>query len=140
MKSFFRFFLPAALTAALLPGCASLPFGQASLVDTDWTLQSLADHAGSTGAGGKAPTLHLDGGSQRAYGFAGCNRFMAGYEVAGNSIRFTSPAATMMACADGMALEQSYLASLALVTSYTLEGRTLTLKVADKPVAVLQAK
>ncbi len=142
MKPVARLFLMTTLASALLAGCSSLALhsGQASLLDTDWELVSLSEHAGVTGAGGKSPSLRLDAASQRAAGFAGCNRYNAGYELAGNSIRFNAPVATRMACMDGAAIEQSFLASLPLVTSYVVAGRTLTLKVADSTVAVFRAR
>lgn len=141
MKSVMRPMLPAALCAGLLSACAGLPSasGQAGLQDRNWVLVALAERSSPQGAGGKSPTLRLDTSTRRAAGFAGCNRYSAGYELAGNSIRFTAPIATRMACMEGMDVEQSFLASLPLVTRYTIVGNTLTLKMADNPVAIFQA-
>lgn len=139
MKTLFQL-SPWLLPAVWLAGCAHLPFQQPGLVGTEWELVSLADHAGSIGAGGPAPILTLDATSQRAAGFAGCNRYFAGYELAGASIRFSAPGATRMLCRDGMALEQSFLASLPLITSYAVADGRLTLSAGGKPLAVFRAK
>lgn len=132
--------LSAALCATLLSACASLPpeSGPAGLVDRDWALVSLDERSNAQGAGGKPLTLRLDSKAGRAAGFAGCNRYSAGYELAGNSIRLTAPVSTRMACMEGMDVEQSFLASLPLITSYTIVGRTLTLKVAEHAVATFR--
>ena len=69
----------------------------------------------------------------RAGGFAGCNRFSAGYELSGDQLRFGAAIATRMACVGGMELERDYLQALSRVTRYRLQGSTLTL-LADKDV------
>ncbi len=132
---------PAALGLVVLSACGTLPLGAgpAALVDRDWVLVSLDAHDQPLGAGGKPLTLRLDSGAGRAAGFAGCNRYSAGYELAGNSIRLMAPVSTRMACLEGMDVEQSYLAGLPLVTSYTIVGDTMMLKVAERTVATFRS-
>lgn len=141
MSHVIRPMLPALLGASLLAACSALPSasGTAALQDRDWVLVALGERSNPQGAGSKSLTLRLDTKTRRVAGFSGCNRYSAGYELAGSSIRFTAPISTRMACMDGMEVEQSFLASLPLVTSYTIVDKTLTLKMADNPVATFRA-
>jgi heat shock protein HslJ len=87
------------------------------LADTEWLLGSV----GSTPvvSGTNADLLFSD---TDAGGFAGCNRFFASYTTDGtSSLTFGPVATTMIACDDATnAFEQSYLAALATVASYTI--------------------
>lgn len=141
MSHVIRPMLPVLLCTSLFAACSMLPSASetAGLQDRDWVLVSLGERGNPQGAGSKSLTLRLDTSTRRAAGFAGCNRYSAGYELAGNSIRFTAPISTRMACMEGMEVEQSFLASLPLVTSYTIVDKTLTLKMADNPVATFRA-
>lgn len=68
----------------------------------------------------------MDDGS--VAGQSACNRYMGSAEVNGQAIQFSQMASTMMACEEPvMALEQAYLAALAVVESGTSDGETLTL-------------
>ena len=63
-------------------------------------------------------------------GSSGCNRYFAGITVDGVDLGITPPVATRDTCAsppDVMALERAYLAVLAKVSSFTLDGDRLEL-------------
>ncbi|MEM8606632.1 MAG: META domain-containing protein [Myxococcota bacterium] len=101
-------------------------------MDAEWVLSELEGAPAAKGAGGKSPTLTLHGTEKRASGFAGCNRFTGGYELGDEgTLRFPGVAMTMMACPDGMELEQSYSKALGATTSYEIEGNSLVLKAED---------
>ena len=83
-------------------------------------------------------------GSDRTLtGSAGCNRYSAGYTTHGNSIEIEPAALTRKACASPegvMEQENDYVAALTQATSYTVEGRMLTLLAAEgTTVATYQA-
>nr|NLD39680.1 META domain-containing protein [Actinomycetales bacterium] len=61
-------------------------------------------------------------------GSGGCNRYNASAEVEGDSITFTPPASTMMACdEDTMAVESAYFEALLAASSFTATAETMTL-------------
>jgi heat shock protein HslJ len=67
-------------------------------------------------------------------GSAGCNTYSASYRAERGTLTIEPPVATEKACPDPagvMEQEQTYLASLALATSYRIEGETLSLLTAD---------
>jgi heat shock protein HslJ len=111
----------------------------ASLDNREWTLVGLGEIAAPLGAGGRPATIQFDPATGRAAGFAGCNRYGAGYTVAGDSLTFGAAVSTKMACADGDALERGYLAMLPAIKSYTLSDSTLTLSGSDGPLARFRA-
>ncbi len=70
--------------------------------------------------------LRIDG--ERASGYGGCNTFSAGVANEGARLRFTSIAATRMACAQSsMATERNMLAALERTRAYRLESGELVL-------------
>lgn len=67
-------------------------------------------------------------------GSAGCNRYMASYEIKGDTMTIGAAASTRRLCAqpDGvMAQEAAFLALLPDVATYTISGNQLDLKSAD---------
>jgi heat shock protein HslJ len=100
------------------------------LIGPNWTLVDLFDKPAPPGAGGRAPTLVIEGGAEpRASGFAGCNRWSSGYTLGGpERIQFTAPASTKMACASGMEVEQQFLAMLTATRAYVLFDSNLVLQ------------
>ncbi len=103
----------------------------ASLDTREWALVELGELAAPPGAGGRPATIQFDPTAGRAAGFAGCNRYSAGYTLAGDSLTFGPAISTRMACADGDELERGYLAMLPAVRRYALSDSTLTLNGPD---------
>lgn len=115
------------------------PAATVSLDGREWILFGLGERTDPLGAGGRPATIQFDPTSSRAAGFAGCNRYSAGYTLTGDSLKFGPAMSTKMACADGDELERGYLAMLRVVTTYQLSDSTLILKGADAPVALFRA-
>ena len=111
----------------------------APLDNREWALVGLGEVAAPLGAGGRPATIQFDQAAGRAAGFAGCNRYSAGYAVTGDSLRFGPAISTKMACADGDELERGYLAMLPAIRSYALSDSTLTLNGSDGPLARFRA-
>ena len=80
---------------------------------------------------GTTPTLTFEAGT--VTGHAGCNRFRAGYTVAGNRVTIAPPAVTRMACpAQGvMEQEREVLAALQSTSTWSIEGGVLDMHRAD---------
>lgn len=89
----------------------------------------------TAGADHRHPTLRFEPDSARVGGFAGCNQFGGPYTVSGDSLRFGSLVATMMACSEGMQVESRYLAALAATRRYELSSTQLELFGPSGPVA-----
>jgi heat shock protein HslJ len=115
------------------------PASTASLEGREWTLVALGEQSAPPGAGGRPATIQFDGGTGRAVGFAGCNRYSGRYTVAGASLTFGPAVSTKMACTDGDELERSYLAILPRVTSYTVSDTGLILDGSAGPLARFRA-
>jgi heat shock protein HslJ len=66
---------------------------------------------------------------QSAGGSSACNSYFGGYEISAGAISFSDIGMTMMACVDQevMDSEDSYLAALARVDSFTSDGTSLVL-------------
>jgi heat shock protein HslJ len=112
-----------------------------TLAYTEWTLVELAGEPVETGADLQAPTLVLDLEEARAAGSGGVNRFGGSFALAEGELRFGPLMTTRMAGPeDAMQREQAFLAALERVTSYELDGRTLTLLAKDEAVARLSCR
>lgn len=128
-----KILLPFFLMAGLVMGCApdgtysAAPPVEASfqLAGKEWALVELN---GQAVAESKQPvTLNLTT-DNKVNGNAGCNRFFGSYQILPEKrIRFKDVGATLMACAEGMATEQAYLAVFKEADSYSLTGSTLSL-------------
>lgn len=102
------------------------------LEGTRWGLTVLNGRPAPAGADGRPVDLTLDPDEGRAAGFSGCNRFTGGYSIAQRrdgspGLSFGPAAGTMMACPEGMELEQEFLQTLPKTTGYRIQGDTLTL-------------
>ena len=71
--------------------------------------------------------LHFHDAEKRVSGSSGCNRFNGSYEQAGDALSFGQMMSTMMACADGMALEQEIFGSLGRVAHFSMREDELVL-------------
>src|SRR5678816_589610 len=131
------------LLFVVMAGCAktppekhdAIPESARSIEDRDWNLVALGALDHPLGAGGKPATLRFDTGTRRAGGNAGCNRYNAGYVLAGDSLRFEAAMLTRMACVDGMELENAWLGAMARVVTWSATDSTLTLSGPDGPLA-----
>ena len=110
------------------------------LEGTKWALDEIGGQPSGHGAGGKPVTLLLSAADRRASGFSGCNHFTGSYQAAGDTLTFGAVAMTMMACADGMELEQAFGAALAETRSYRISGRELDLLADTAVVARFKAR
>ena len=117
----------------LEPDASCAPrFRTARLEGTEWRLVALGDDAFAAAPGGPPrPSLLLRGEDRRASGSDGCNRFMAGYELEGDSLRFTQAASTMMACPDGMDVSRRFNEALTSTVRWRVLGRQLELQGED---------
>lgn len=117
--------------AGLLAGCT----GNGSpppLPGTAWRLSEIRD-----GTGAPVPVLpgtevtavfSADG---KVTGSAGCNRYFAWYTTDGERITVTGAGSTKMFCGDpeGVMIQESrFLELLTAATSYSIDGKTLTLQ------------
>ncbi len=126
------FALPLILTATLaLTACHTmndrrapeLTVQKAPLDFTTWELLALN---GQPADSARPPTLSLDSKQMRAFGFAGCNRYFAGYKADGQFLSFSQAGSTKMLCPD-MATEDAFLKALSATTRYRLDGNVLEL-------------
>ena len=112
---------------AQAPAMAVAQDGTAALEGTDWQLTQLAtDGVLAPVADGVTPTMLLEDGA--ASGSAGCNQWFATYTLDGDSLSFAAPGTTLMLCPEPAAsVETAFLADLALVDAWAIDGTTLTL-------------
>ena len=98
------------------------------LVGTTWTLTTIASgDAVSSVMNGTEVTAGFSADGTVS-GSAGCNRYSGSYTRTGDQLSFSVLASTKMACADDvMSQESAFLASMAEVTSFTIDGPQLTL-------------
>jgi heat shock protein HslJ len=109
--------------AVLLVGCG--PADSASLEGTQWSLVTLA---GKPPLAGTEPSAEFT--ADEMSGSAGCNHYFGTYEVSGSDFAIGTVASTEMWCMDPegvMDQEQAFLAALASVASYRLDGERLEL-------------
>jgi heat shock protein HslJ len=102
--------------------------GAVTLAYTEWTLVELEGEPVEIGADELAPSLVLDLEEARVTGSGGVNRLTGQFALSGDELRFGTLATTRMAGPENaMRREAAFLAALDRVTSYALDGRTLTL-------------
>ncbi|MBN1262198.1 MAG: META domain-containing protein [Anaerolineae bacterium] len=122
------------LTLSLIAvGCAAATNAATpDLNGSSWVLQDLPGHALVPDS---EITLTFEG--EQIHGSAGCNSYFGAVEINGATLRFGPPASTMMYCEGLMDQEMAYLAMLETVTTFQVEGNTLTLFSSEsKPLAV----
>lgn len=79
------------------------------------------------------------GNDGRVTGHAGCNRYFAPYTLAGERLTIGSAGATRMACAEPAGLMQQealFLAALATVSTWRIDGDRLELRTAQDALAL----
>lgn len=109
-----------------------------TLAYTEWTLVELDGKPVEIGEEELAPSLVLDLEESRVSGSTGVNRITGTFVLSEDELRFGPLATTRMAGPEAaMQREQELLAALARVTSYELDGRSLTLFAGDDAVVEL---
>ena len=99
---------------------------QAALEGSHWILVSLGTLRPPRGERRTADlTLQPDTG--KAAGFSGCNHFMAGYSLDGESLAFGPIGSTRMFCEKGHELEDAYLDALQATARWRVRGDLLEL-------------
>jgi heat shock protein HslJ len=112
--------------------------GAVPLAYTEWTLVELEGAPVEVGTDEHPPSLALDLEESRVTGSGGVNRLTGTFALSEDELRFGPLATTRMAGPEeAMQREQAFLAALACVTSYELDGRTLTLLADDEAIVRL---
>ncbi len=112
---------------------AALTSTPSGLSQPTWTLTRLVvDGQEQMLSTTRPATLRFLSQDRQIAGSGGCNSFGASYTLVGSQLRIGEMRTTLMACTgdDGasvMEQESHYLGALQLVTSYRLDGSTLTL-------------
>lgn len=108
---------------------------------THWRLVELeGEPVPAPAEGSAAPYLLLQADEPRAMGFGGCNRFLVDYAVQGGRLQFAGLVSGISLCLASGATEERYLAALAAVQSFRLQGRQLVLRDAEgQPLMRLEA-
>jgi heat shock protein HslJ len=97
-----------------------------ALLKGEWNLSELNGRAISASS---PPTLAFLDEDKRVAGFAGCNRYNAGFEHNGASFQFKQAVSTKMACmGDGMSLESEFLKTFESVTTVASSSSELAFK------------
>ena len=83
---------------------------------------------------GTAITAEFKGGEGQVVGSAGCNRYFGGYEVRGDKLTVSGPIGrTEMYCGDTInEQERSYLETLQVAQSYSIENGSLTVNCGNR--------
>lgn len=112
---------------------AALSSTPSSLAQHSWTLTRLVVDGQEQPLSATRPaTLRFLSQERQIAGSGGCNSFGGSYSLLGNQLRVSELRTTLIACigddgASVMEQESHYLQALPLVSSYRLEGSTLTL-------------
>ncbi len=102
---------------------------------TEWHLVELGGVAVEAD-GERRPRLVLDLEEARVAGSGGVNRIMGTFALAEDELRFGPLATTLMAGPEeAMVRERAFLDTLETVTSYDLDGTSLTLLAGEQRVA-----
>jgi uncharacterized lipoprotein YbaY/heat shock protein HslJ len=114
---------------------------EASLTNTYWRIVRLGETEIRPAQGRREPHLLLRSGEPRFAATVGCNRLIGGYELSGETLRFTPAASTMMACPPPLDADERRLGEvLAASASWNIHGQVLELFDKDgKPVALFHS-
>ncbi|MEJ2172242.1 MAG: YbaY family lipoprotein [Woeseiaceae bacterium] len=99
----------------------------AALEGTFWILTHLGGTEVELTEHSLQPHLVLEADSNRAGGSGDCNRFSGGYEVEGNKLTFGQLAMTMMACVEGMTIDNQLSVALDGTETFIIEAGRLEL-------------
>lgn len=116
------------LVSACTMDKAALTMDKAALEGATWRLTQVVHADGQLHAVPDSVEATATFAEGAVSGSGGCNRYTAGYTVDGGKLTIGSAAATMMACPEPQtAVEQPFLAALAVVTTYRIEDGQLSL-------------
>jgi len=111
-----------------------------SLAATSWSVVNINNgrQAVVGMVSGSTVTMAFDTAG-RVSGTTGCNRYTAAYSANGDTLRFSSVAATRMACADPAVDEQerAFLRALESVVTLGFEGDRVVLRQKDGAMAII---
>ena len=91
------------------------------LEDTQWNLIEIGDQSVSAENLNREPGLMFHSEEGSVSGSGGCNQLHGTYEADGETILFGQISTTLMACPEGMDIEQMFLGSLEAVTRWRLD-------------------
>ena len=114
--------------------------GLTSLAGTSWTATGINNGKNAVESNAQTETVTAEFGEDgKVTGSGGCNTYSATYTTTDpDGITFGPVVSTKMACADeANAVEQQYFAALEAVTTYSIDGTTLTLRDADGSAQVV---
>ena len=110
-----------------------------ALAGTSWQATGINNGRGGVAGvvAGSAVTMTF-GTDGRVSGSAGCNRFTAGYQASGRSLKITAPATTRRMCPEPglMEQEQAFVKALESVATMRFEGKRLELRTEADALAV----
>ena len=119
---------------------ATLAAQASSLAGTSWSVVNINNgrQAVVSMVSGSTVTMAFDTAG-RVSGTTGCNQYTAAYRAEGDTLRFSSVAATRMACADPAVdeQEQAFLRALESVATLGFEGDRLVLRDKDGAMAIV---
>ncbi|HEU5135000.1 MAG TPA: META domain-containing protein [Steroidobacteraceae bacterium] len=99
----------------------------AQLENTYWKLMTLGDEKVASPAGAREIHFVMQSEGHRVHGFAGCNGMMGSYTLNATRLAFSQMGGTMMACTNGMELEQKFHQVFPRVAAWKIEGESLQL-------------
>lgn len=105
-----------------------------SLEDTEWKLVWVSGAKIEDAAPLQVPYIQLQSATHHLSGSGGCNRLMGGYDLSGNSLKFTQIGLTRMACLHGGNTESAFVQALHEVSSWKIANGGLALMDADQHV------
>jgi heat shock protein HslJ len=112
-----------------------LPGADSPLRGTYWKLVRLGDSPVASAAKQHEAHLVFADDTLRVAGSGGCNRVTGSFELDSDRLHIGRMAATMMACPEGMELEQRFLDTLEHVESYLIRGSHLEMLDAEGVVS-----
>ncbi len=109
------------------PEESTTPDQSTQLENTLWKLTTLGDEKVAAPEGVRAAHFVMQSESLRVHGYSGCNSMIGSYTLKGTHLTFSNMGGTLMACSDGMELEQKFHLMFPRVSTWKLEGEFLQL-------------
>jgi len=109
------------------PAENTAPDRSTQLENNSWRLVTLGEDKVAAPEGVRAAYFVMQSGSHRVSGYSGCNDMTGSYTLKGAQLTFGQVGGTMMACMDGMELEQKFHLMFPRVAAWRIDGETLQL-------------